>query len=99
MKRKNDDALVTLVVASAAVVLGLVLWAGGKRLYARWQVSRAPAPVTAPVSQPSGDAYDRPPAGLPPLAMVGIAPTSKPIKPRDNAPAALPMPPITPDRE
>ena len=99
-KRKDEDALVTVVVVSAAAVLALTLWAGGKRLYARWQLGRGGEPVAGPVQpRPDDDGYDRPPAVIPPLAMVGIAPSTKAAKSRPNAPAARPMPPITPDRE
>ena len=98
-RRKDEDALVTVVVAAAAAVLALTLWAGGKRLYARWQLGRGGESVAVPVPKPVDDGYDRPPSAIPPLAMVGIAPSSKTPKARPKTPAARPMPPITPDRE
>lgn len=97
MKRKGEDLLVTAVVVSALAVLAVVFWAGGRRLYARWQSGRPAAPpVEGGAAQDDG--VDRPPSQIPPLAMVGIAP-AKPARPRQQPPAALPMPPITPDRE
>ncbi|TBR20094.1 hypothetical protein EPO15_13620 [bacterium] len=97
-KNKGEDALVWAAVAAALAVLAVTGWVGGRRLYARWQSGR-PAP-TAPVERPSvpEDGVDRPPTVIPPLAMVGIAPAAKPPRNRPKPPAALPMPPITPDR-
>lgn len=99
MRKKDSDALHNAVVLSALVVLGLTLWAGGRRLYSRWQAGSAP-PRPAP-ERPAQvpDGYDRPPSVIPPLALVGIAPDGSKTKPRPKPPAARPMPPITPDRE
>lgn len=95
--RKGEDLLVTAVVVSALAVLAVVFWVGGRRLYARWQTGRPAVPVV-PREPAQDDGVDRPPSQIPPLAMVGIAP-AKPARPRAPQPAALPMPPITPDRE
>lgn len=98
-KRGAEDTLVTVVVISALVVLGLVFWAGGRRLYSRWQVGRGTGPGPAQTRPRVDDGVDRPPTMIPPLAMVGIAPSTSPPRNRPKTPAALPMPPITPDRE
>lgn len=96
--RKGEDALVTAVVVSAALVLAVVLWFGGRRLYARWQTGRPAEPVVIGEEEPD-DGMDRPPTSIPPLALVGLAPSSATARPRPRPPAARPMPPITPDRE
>ncbi|MBI5598048.1 MAG: hypothetical protein HY928_18350 [Elusimicrobia bacterium] len=97
MKQKDDDLLHNTVVAAALAVLGVVLWVGGSRLYRRWQAGRPT--VSAPAQPPpaADDGIDRPPSGIPPLSLVGLHPRT-PNKPKPQ-PAAVPKPPITPDRE
>jgi hypothetical protein len=96
--RKGEDLLVNAVVVSALAVLAVVLWVGGRRLYARWQTGRPAAPVVQG-GEPEDDGMDRPPTSIPPLSLVGLAPSSATARPRPRPPAARPMPPITPDRE
>lgn len=97
MKRRDDDLLHNAVVAAALAVLAVVAWAGGSRLYRRWQAGRPSAAGPVKPEAPAEVGVDRPPAVIPPLALVGMQPGA-PSKPRSQ-PAAVPKPPITPDRE
>ena len=95
VKRRDDDTLHAVVVIAALAVLAIVAWVGGRRLYGRWNAGRPEASPSAP-KPVQDDGVDRPPASIPPLALVGISP---PVSRAKNRPAARPMPAITPDRE
>ena len=100
MRPQEDDRLHALVVLSALVVLAIVVWAGGRRLYGRWAAGRGAVPSAAVSGPRRDDGVDRPPSFIPPLALVGVKPNARPPKsPKPKPPAAVPMPPITPDKE
>ena len=97
MKQRDDDLLHNAVVAAALAVLAIVVWVGGGRLYRRWQAGRSASAVPAAPVPEQEAGVDRPPSAIPPLSLVGIQ-SGAASKPKSQ-PAAVPKPPITPDRE
>lgn len=100
MRKPGDDPLHALVVWSALAVLAVVLGLGGRRLYRRWAAGRPVPPAGGSAAPRKDDGIDRPPSLIPPLALSGARPSGRPGKNlKRKQPAAVPMPPIRPDKE